>query len=80
MRPIDADRLLHEMRTSGRAAYLLVMDAPTIETDVVAAYQNGRAAAVAELRDRVKGMKATAMGAERHTLDAVLRLIEKMEA
>lgn len=32
-RLIDADKLLEEMRVSGRAAYLLVQDAPTINPD-----------------------------------------------
>ena len=33
VRLIDANALLREMRHSGRAAYMLVMDAPTIDPE-----------------------------------------------
>lgn len=39
MRLIDADALLKEMRVSGKAAYMVVQDAPTIEAEPV---QHGR--------------------------------------
>lgn len=34
-RLIDANALLREMRHSGRAAYMLVMDAPTIDPETL---------------------------------------------